>query len=169
MIRVLRRLWLWFQGPQDHMLFLQFFYKLWFCFISSALEAHAGSFINLSWFMIHKCLSYNTGIHVYKLTCITVEFLQGWNSFIRNRYIKTAVVFPDSFVGFVMMVFFTLGQASLNFYKIINSIHRLLIVYKPDFCRKISIKYPSSPVIQGLADLLFCRIFGKYKIIRQIA
>jgi AAA15 family ATPase/GTPase len=61
------------------------------------------------------------------------------------------------------------GQAPLNFYKIINSIHRLLIVYKPDFCRKTSIKYPSSPVIDGLAGLLFCRIFGKHKIIRQIA
>ena len=89
----------------------------------------------------------------------------------RRVFVEQGLIPKEEFHRILLIVYMGTfwGQAPLNFYKIINSIHRLLIVYKPDFCRKTSIKYPSSPVIDGLAGLLFCRIFGKHKIIRQIA
>ena len=55
--------------------------------------------------MVKKCLPDNGSIQKDQRTGIPVEFLQGRDSFIRNRDTEALIVFPDPFMGAVVVVF----------------------------------------------------------------
>lgn len=82
------------------------------------LEADASPFVNFAGFMIKKCFPDYCSIQKDQRTGVTVEFLQGGDAFLRNRDPEALIVFPDPFMGTVVVVcelpvFFRLNRESL--------------------------------------------------------
>ena len=55
--------------------------------------------------MIKECLPDHCGIQKYQWAGVAVEFLKRGNSLIRHRDSQTFIVFPDSLMGTVVVVF----------------------------------------------------------------
>ena len=69
------------------------------------LEADASSFVNFAGFMVKKCFPDYCSIQKDQRTGVTVEFLQGGDAFLRDRDPEALIVFPDPFMGTVVVVF----------------------------------------------------------------